>query len=477
MSIRRNTFINLAGAIVPMAVMLVTVPLYLKVLGEARYGVLALVWLVLGYFSFLDMGLGKATSNRIAKADHSTNEERSEIFWSALAANATMGALAAGVLWFASDYFLVGSSAVPDDLRQEVRSALPWLIASFPLALVSSVLNGALEGRSKFLIVNLLQISTSTAFQLIPLGVALTLGGSLAHVIPAAVLTRAAMSLLFLHACYRHVQLVGAPQASIATAKSLFNYGGWIALTGVLTPLLDTIERFFIGAILGATAVTHYTVPMQVAGKVKILPGSLSRTLFPVFSSGDHGDSRRLAAIATTWLAVVMALAALLAALGLRPFLEIWVGAEIARISAPIGELLLIGVWINSVAHVPYFLLQASGRPDLVAKVHVLELVPYLAISWTAITAFGLIGAAYAWVFRCLVEALALLLMARFSARVWVYLATAAASVITGIGYLSHYEADELVWRFGIALPFTLGLVALMWALPRGVHPGETRGA
>lgn len=476
MSIRRNTFINLAGAIVPMAVMLMTVPLYLKVLGEARYGVLALVWLVLGYFSFLDMGLGKATSNRIAKADHSTNEERSEIFWSALAANATMGALAAGVLWPASDYFLTSSSGVPEGLRQEIRSALPWLIASLPLALLSSVLNGALEGRSKFLIVNLLQVATSTAFQLIPLGVALTLGGSLAFVIPAAVITRAAMSLLSLYACYRQVQLVGAPQASIATVKSLFNYGGWIALTSVIGPLLDTIERFFIGAVLGATAVTHYTIPMQVAAKVKVLPGSLSRTLFPVFSSGDHGDARRLAAIATTWLAVVMGLVVLLAALGLRPFLEIWVGAEIARISAPIGELLLIGVWINSVAHVPYFLLQASGRPDSVAKVHLVELVPYLAISWTAITAFGLMGAAYAWTLRCLGEALVLLFMARFPARVWIILAAAAASVVAGITYLSLHGVAGLAWRSAVALLFVLGLVALMRVFPRGANPRELRG-
>jgi len=49
---------------------------------------------------------------------------------------------------------------------------------------------------------------------------------------------------------------------------------------------------------------------------------------------------------------------------------------------------------------------QAQGRPDLVAKITLFEVIPYLAVLWILISLFGLRGAAIAWTLRAAVDTL-----------------------------------------------------------------------
>ena len=63
--IKVNFLINAAGMVVPLATSLITVPFYISELGAARYGILLLVWVLLGYFGFLDLGLARASANAL----------------------------------------------------------------------------------------------------------------------------------------------------------------------------------------------------------------------------------------------------------------------------------------------------------------------------------------------------------------------------------------------------------------------------
>ena len=93
--------------------------------------------------------------------------------------------------------------------------------------------------------------------------------------------------------------------------------------------------------------------------------------------------------------------------------LKLWLGAEFAEHSYRVLQVLAVGVFINSLALVPFALVQGVGRPDVTATLHLIELPVYLGLLWWLISTRGIEGAAIAWTARVAVDALFLFGLAR----------------------------------------------------------------
>ena len=89
--------------------------------------------------------------------------------------------------------------------------------------------------------------------------------------------------------------------------------------------------------------------------------------------------------------------------------LDLWIGSDFANNSYLVLQLLAIGVFLNSLANVPFGLIQSAGRPDLTAKLHIVELPFYLLILWWLLSEYGIVGVAVAWVLRVAVDSFILL--------------------------------------------------------------------
>jgi O-antigen/teichoic acid export membrane protein len=72
---------------------------------------------------------------------------------------------------------------------------------------------------------------------------------------------------------------------------------------------------------------------------------------------------------------------------------------------APLAFILAGGAWANSLARLAFAELQARGRPDLPARTHLAELVPYAGLLYLTLTTMGIAGAAVAWSIRCVADA------------------------------------------------------------------------
>lgn len=63
----KNIVWNLAGSLLPIAAALIATPFLIGGLGLERFGVLALIVAVIGYFGLFDFGLGRALTKLLAE--------------------------------------------------------------------------------------------------------------------------------------------------------------------------------------------------------------------------------------------------------------------------------------------------------------------------------------------------------------------------------------------------------------------------
>jgi O-antigen/teichoic acid export membrane protein len=143
-------------------------------------------------------------------------------------------------------------------------------------------------------------------------------------------------------------------------------------------------------------------VPFDTSFRATSLPQTAMNALFPALAETQArpDDSARLLALAMRAVVVLVLPAVLVVAVFAHPLLALWLNVHFAGPAAPVLQLLLIGIFLNSAAHLPYALLQAHGRSDLTAKLHLLELPVFAALLVAGVHWFGITGAALAWTLR-----------------------------------------------------------------------------
>ncbi|HMF52182.1 MAG TPA: flippase [Candidatus Saccharimonadales bacterium] len=460
-TLKTNFAINVFGAVVPLAVALVTVPIYVRHIGDARYGVLSIVWVLLGYFGFLDLGLSRAAVNALARLRDAPQEARARVLVTTLVLNLSLGLFGSLCLAVFGSYLLQHVLAVPGELKPEIALAFPWIVGLFPLALVSGVGIGALESRERFLLANVLQVSGTSLGQIVPVTLAVVVSPSLAIVIPAAVVARALTVAAILIAVYRDEGPLSFGAFDRHQARKLLGYGGWISVSGIVSPIMSSLDQFVIGSVLNVAAVAHYAVPMNLVIRSQIFAGALTRTLFPRMSSVGRDEAHSLASRALISLAYGYSAICAPAIILTPMFFRYWISADFAAVAAPVAEILFFGAWINGLAFVPFGLLQSQGRPDVTGKFHAAEVLPFIAVLWGLTSAYGITGAALAWSLRCAADAACLFWAAGIPRRILLQaialpllllLAAMALAKLTALGPLEGLGAATITGLIALSV-------------------------
>jgi O-antigen/teichoic acid export membrane protein len=396
------------GSAAPMLVGIATVPYIYNQIGVERIGVLTIIWALIGYFSIFDFGLGRAITQRIASL--SSLHTESQIIKTATTGVFTtlvigvFGGLVGlvtieitGVGWINSD----------ESIEQEIYSSFFLACLAIPATTGTAGLRGILEGEQRFKAINLLRIALGLSNFLSPIASIALFGPPLDYIVGSLVLSR----YIILVAHYLIVKnKIGNifDKIDIEELKKLIGFGGWMTLSNIISPLMVVADRFLISNVLGAAVVAYYTIPAEFMIRLLVLPAALTTTLFPVFtkdlSEKNHKNSfalyKKSLKIIFLMMGSIVACVFIGADLGFR----LWLGPEFAEKSTAVATVLAVGILFNGLAQVPHAYIQASGDARSTALIHIFESVLYLPTLFVLTQLHGILGTAFAWMLRALLD-------------------------------------------------------------------------
>lgn len=402
----------LSGLTIPLVVALTVVPHLISNIGPERFGILALAWALMTYGGAFDLGIGRAVTQLVSSMRET--ERKHDIAQSAATAiRITLASgLLGGLLLALSAPFASDMLKAPDIPKDELFYAILILAIAIPAQALVATYRGISEAFAQFRQVSILRMIIGIMNFLGPFFLSL-FTENLLFIIAPLVLSRLIAVILFRRATLRCIaKEPGQPTGfSKAYAKRLFRFGSWATISSVVSPLMLHSDRFFIGAIIGASAITSYVVPYEVVVQSLIIVGSITSVAFPALSGIVTANPKQLHLYFRMWLIRVVVLMAFLSsamALSAPYLMSWWLEDVLDPNSILVAQVLCVGVFTNSIGGMYYSLIQATGRADITAKIHLAELVPYIALVVFLITHNGVAGAALAWSVRTTVDAFVL---------------------------------------------------------------------
>lgn len=415
--LNRSTVWNLVGQAAPIPVALFAVPLLMHGLGTDRFGVLSIAWVFVGYLSLFDLGLGRALTKLVSeRLGNGHEDEIPPLIWTGLLIMVLLGLVGSTLVALLSPILLDRVLRVPSVLRTETVHAFHLLALSVPIVTLMVGLRGILEAYGRFDLTNAVRIPMGIMTFAGPVMV-LPFSNSISAVVGVLVVVRVIATIAHACQCMRVIPVLKTKLAfRRSLARTLLTFGGWIAVSNVIGPALLYLDRFMIANIISMSAVAYYTAPYDVITKLWIIPTACTGVMFPAFSSTYEQNERHTAKLyrkgSVSVFALMLPLVLLMIAFADKG-LRIWLGPEVASHSVRVAQLLALGLLIHSQALVSSALVQAVGRPDLTAKLHLAELPLFVSYLLPLLHAFGIVGAAISWVIRVSISATVLGYVAR----------------------------------------------------------------
>jgi O-antigen/teichoic acid export membrane protein len=476
-TVARGALWNLLGRACPSIIVLVVIPYLIDALGPSRWGVFTIALTLVGVVGIFDFGVGRALSRSIAErlADGEEAEAASLVKTGILVLTG-LGIVGALVMAAAAGGWVRHGLQIPPSLYREVVTAIYVLCASIPLVILNAGLWGIIAAFQKFRAANLINVPIMVMYYVGPL-IVLQFYDSLAGVMLVLVGCRLILTVAYWWLCLRIMPSLRPARPNWRELRPLLRVGGWMTVSNVAWPVLTYMDRFVIASVLSAAATGYYSTPFDLVARFSILSGAISNGAYAAMAGSFRVDPANtvnvfrhsFVAIASILFPVCLIMVGFS-----HTVLTVWLSPQFAEHAAPVLCWLGFGILATSMDGVVGWLIDGIGRPDVNAKLSMIELVISVPLLVLLLSSFGIEGAAIAWSVRnCCDLVVRLWLAIRLYPPIKTAVPSVLSTIIASIGLLGLplMVSGEIARLLTIVLAGLLYLaVVLRWSLTRSTR-------
>ena len=400
----KNSILNTSGQFVPLFVAFFTTPYVVSHLGMELFGVLTIVWVIVGYFTIFDCGLGTATTKYISESLGSEDKlSVSKVYWTSLLLISCLGTVGVCLFCFFVPMLVARFFIVSPKLLPEVMAVATIASPLILFLLVKSVLIGAVQAYQKFGIVNIITISNITCSQLIPVWV-LSRGRSLKEIIIWLLIVEFIFTLIWFAA-----SLIIIPERkfqgflALGVFKKFAFFSFWLLIQRIMNWIQLNIHTVLIGTLISVSVIGYYTIPYSLVCKIGLIGAGFNPVIFPAasyFNKINQEKSKRLFYTSLKFTMLVYGLACLLLFVFAKEILVLWMGQDFIK-SVFVTRLLAVSMYLGGISWILSIFIQINN-PRFLSVFSTITTPCYLLILWFLTKKFSFNGCGYAFLFLCI---------------------------------------------------------------------------
>ncbi len=288
-SLKWNTVANMAGRLWTAALSILTVPVFVRVLGPEAYGLVGLFSILQALFAILDLGLSATVNREIARnvASGKPNVENrallrtlETLYWFLSAIFGTIIFLGSG--WISTHWVIVTKLTA-----SEVRLAFVIMGLSLAARWPVSLYTGVLQGLQKQVLQNAVFGAAATLRTLGALAVVFFISPT----ITAFLITQAIANVIEVTAnmvlAWTFLSGVSRERVcfKIAVIKNTWRFALSFNAIGALGMIVSSADRLVISKYLPLEQLGYYAVASTVANAMPLIGNSVATALFPRFAA------------------------------------------------------------------------------------------------------------------------------------------------------------------------------------------------